>query len=915
MPIAERDEWDDNFDGPRSTLDRTIDLPIATGRWMVVALAFAAGVLLRFLDLTRWPLSVGEAEITLTAHNLVHGADVPESLLGMPTTIQWVALFLFSGGSTESLARVAVATAGLLAVLAATRFERWLGAIPAVAASVLLATSPTLVAASRRVDGGILLVLLSLALIACLLRAFEERGLLWPALAGVSVALLLLSHPLGLPAILLCGLAVYLLERPEGEFSRDPVLIGFASALGTLALVATVFFTHPASFTASIGENLSLLWNDYVTEAGEGFYMPAFNLILNEPLLLILAVVAAKASPHRTLVRATGIWAIETFILISILGDVVLPGYAITVLPLALLAGLGAAHLVERVPWHEFRRGPAAIFVVAVILASAALMAVFGMVTGGAGADRSQWLLEFGLVIAVGVLPLAWTISWLGQRLAGDRGVLVLLAALILIGAISVRSTVLAASERPGMPGEPTAAGAIGSDVPILVGRLDRLSRDLTNSVRDSQDPGGGHGLIIAVDSAISQPFEWYFREYPNLTVFDPETELPPADAQVVLLSETRDPRAVAPAYRGQNYLYAHDTPEFYQSPDWGALVSGIFSPSDWRTFAGFVLDREFATDPAAIEFQLLATPDIAAQLFPSVGPFSLDDRPGAGSGDGQLSRPRGIIVADDGSTYVVDSRNVRVQQYDASGQYVAQFGGEGSGPGQFARFPGAGGGGPGGIAIGDDGRIYVADTWNHRVQVFSPEGAFLFSWGSFFDAQDDPNASQASPGQFYGPRDIAVHDGMIYVTDTGNERVQVFTPEGEFVRMFGLPGSSDGQLLEPVGIHVTDDGTVLVADSHNARIARFTTAGEWLDPWPVVEWTGQRFFEPYLEVGQDGTVYASTSTLATIIVLDSDGTPQPALLAPELRQPFGLALTPDGSQLLVTDSTINAVVRVPLTP
>src|SRR4029453_3910253 len=130
--------------------------------------------------------------------------------------------------------------------------------------------------------------------------------------------------------------------------------------------------------------------------------------------------------------------------------------------------------------------------------------------------------------------------------------------------------------------------------------------------------------------------------------------------------------RAVAPAYRGQHYLYAHETPDFYESPDWRDIISGIFSPSAWRSFAGFMLNREFATPPPQIEFQLLATPDIAAQLFPSVGPFSLDDRPGAGSGDGQFSRPRGIAVAESGSIYVVDSRNVRVQIFDAAGQYRA---------------------------------------------------------------------------------------------------------------------------------------------------------------------------------------------------------------------------------------------------
>lgn len=913
LPFAERDAWDDHDGASRSVLDRTFDLPFVTGRWILVTVAVVAGGLLRLVDLARWPFTAAEGEIALAAHNLMRGADVPDHLLGMPATVQWVGLFLFSGGSAETVARVAAAVAGLALIIGTARFARWIGGVPAVAASLLLAFSPTLVAASRRIDGGIVLVGLSLAAVACLTLAFERGGLVWPALSGVTAALLFLSHPLGLPIFVLGGLAVYLLPTTKRIPARDGFLLCAAAALGTLVLVATSFLTRPAGFTAAIGENLSLLWTQHVSDAGTRFYMPAFNLILNEPLLIVLAIVGARAPVNQAVARALGIWAIETLILVSVLGDVGLPGYALTVLPLALLAGLGAAHVVERAPWREFQRGPAAIYVIAIILAAAALLAVFGMVTSGTGVDRTGWLLQFGLVIVVGVVPLAWTISWVGRRLQGYRGVLALVAALIVLGAIGVRSSVLAASERPGYPGEPTAAGALGADLPIIVGRLQRLSRDLTLSSRDGQDPGGGHGLVIAVDTTIAQPFAWYFRDYPRFSTFDPEREAPPPDAQVILLAGSRDPRAIAPAYRGQPYVYAYGVPDVYASPDWGALLSGIVKPSDWRTFAGFVIDREPTITPTPVEFQLLATPDIAAQLFPTVGPFSLDDRPGAGSGEGQFSRPRGIAIAADGTIYVVDSRNVRVEIFDSAGQYVAQFGGEGSGPGQFARFPGAGGGGPGGIAIGDDGRLYVADTWNHRIQVFTADGAFLFAWGSFFDAQDDPNAAQASPGQFYGPRGIDVHDGLVYVTDTGNERVQVFTPEGEFVRMFGLTGSGDGQLLEPVGIVVAADGTVLVADSHNARIARFTGDGAWLGAWPAPDWTGQRFFEPYLALGPDGTLYASASPLAAILVFAPDGTQLPNLIAPELRQPFGLAVTPDGRQVLVTDGAINAVVRVTL--
>src|SRR5439155_9604788 len=106
-----------------------------------------------------------------------------------------------------------------------------------------------------------------------------------------------------------------------------------------------------------------------------------------------------------------------------------------------------------------------------------------------------------------------------------------------------------------------------------------------------------------------------------------------------------------------------------------------------------------------------------------------------------------------------------------------------GDGSGQFNE--------PWGIAVDAKGNIYVADTWNHRIQKFDPQGQFLKQWGGgAFEGGPSPD----NIGKFWGPRGVAIGpDGKVYVTDTGNKRVEVFDAEGTFVGQFGQGGADDG--------------------------------------------------------------------------------------------------------------------------
>ena len=186
--------------------------------------------------------------------------------------------------------------------------------------------------------------------------------------------------------------------------------------------------------------------------------------------------------------------------------------------------------------------------------------------------------------------------------------------------------------------------------------------------------------------------------------------------------------------------------------------------------------------------------------------------------GPGQFTFPAGLAVAADGSVYVVDRGNNRVQHFDADGVFLDMWGEEGTGDGQLRL--------PQGIAAAPDGSVYVADLRNSRVVRFGPSGEFLSSFGSI----------GTGDGQFAWPTDVAVAaDATVYVTDSGvsnggNNRVQRFSAEGEFLGSFGASGGRHGQFDDPQGVAVGGDGVLYVADTGNHRVQAF--AAEHPESW-----------------------------------------------------------------------------------
>lgn len=185
--------------------------------------------------------------------------------------------------------------------------------------------------------------------------------------------------------------------------------------------------------------------------------------------------------------------------------------------------------------------------------------------------------------------------------------------------------------------------------------------------------------------------------------------------------------------------------------------------------------------------------------------------RQGTGMADFYL--PYGIDTDAEGNVYVADTYNNRVQVFDSNGTFMRSWGQKGSGMGDLLV--------PYDIAVDRQGNIYVADTYNFRIVKFNASGRFLLQWGQ----------KGKGIGQFAFLSGIAVGpEGSIYTTDAKMHRVQVFDSGGRFLRSWGQPGKTAGSFVSPMGIAVDNNGNVYVADSKMQRIQVFGSRGNFMN-------------------------------------------------------------------------------------
>lgn len=252
--------------------------------------------------------------------------------------------------------------------------------------------------------------------------------------------------------------------------------------------------------------------------------------------------------------------------------------------------------------------------------------------------------------------------------------------------------------------------------------------------------------------------------------------------------------------------------------------------------------------------------------------PVIVIDGPGRGESP-EFRRPMDAAFGRNGRIYVSDTENNRVAVFSSGGRFIFEFGGFGLTkplPGYEATWEEGLMNSPLGIEVDDNGDVYVADFRNDQIQVFDAQGGFLRRFPE--PTQVVGRGSSGQDGTGIAVTDVALWGDLVYALDS--YQVVVFTKGGEFVRQFGRPGTGPGELDRPNGIAIMPDSTVIVADSNNGRVQAFTLDGVFQWQTGMLGGTEHEFGLPRgVAVLGDGTIAVVDAFEFTIVLLEADGT------------------------------------------
>jgi PKD repeat protein len=260
------------------------------------------------------------------------------------------------------------------------------------------------------------------------------------------------------------------------------------------------------------------------------------------------------------------------------------------------------------------------------------------------------------------------------------------------------------------------------------------------------------------------------------------------------------------------------------------------------------------------------------------------------GSSNNQFNDPIGIAIDGSGNIYVSDSGywgsdygNNRVQIFNSSGTHLATIGGGACGTGNTQLCW------PRRLAIFGN-QLYIADAANHRVQIFNISDPVSPTYQATLG---QTGAHGSSNNRFHRPQGVAVDMNYIYVADTLNHRVQIFnrTTLAYVATIGGSFGAGNNQLKYPTDVAVDAAGNIYVADFHNKRVQQYNSSRVYQRTYGTTGVSylaaNDRFYHPEgVAVGPDGSIYIAEGHGMRLVKLDAAGVPQWAV--GEAGQPGG---------------------------
>jgi len=571
-------------------------------------------------------------------------------------------------------------------------------------------------------------------------------------------------------------------------------------------------------------------------------------------------------------------------------------------LPIILAAGWGLGFLVERIDWKELKNPRIIIGLILTPVFLASLFGVFGSLLGkpqplqGKTVEQltatSDFLLAFLAMLASGY----GIVVCFGQKSFGLISKLVTAVFVGLLMVLTIRTSV--------------RANYINYDTGLeylVYAHSAKGPKDILAQVEEiSQRTVGGMDIKVAYDNKALYPFWWYFRNFPNKVYFANSPTKDILNSPIILAGEENWSKVEALTksdYIMYEYMRMVWPNMDYFNLTWNRLWYVISNPDMRQAVFNIWFDRDYtlyakltnnssltvSTWSPSEKLRMYIRKDVINQIWnygatpsaPSIAevdPYArnmIDVQPDKvigqpGSEAGQFNAPRAVAKGLDGSIYVADSRNNRIQHIATNGTVLQVWGTFGSiqqgnaNPGTFNE--------PWGVAVGPDGSVYVSDTWNYRIQKFTSTGVFLGMWNTYGDP--------SSPSGFYGPRGIVVNpNGEVFVTDTGNKYVVIFDADGKYLGQFGGSGFDLGQFDEPVGLGFDSTGNLFIADTWNQRIQVFAANSAEIGyspifSWDVKVWSGQSVEnKPFLALDSNNNVFITDPDGYRVLEFSKDGT------------------------------------------